>query len=164
MNKALIILAWVVVSAVLVVVITLPVSLQVHLVMSLLLIAAMMVIKLLKLEGNWRLLLLAFGTAIVLRYAFWRTTSTLPPISQLGDFIPGVMLYAAEMYCIAMLFLSLFVVSSPLAPRKSQKLKPDEAVPSVDVFIPTYNEDYALLATTLAAAKAIDYPADKLTI
>lgn len=164
MLKPLIIAGWVLVSLVMFVVITLPVSLQVHLVTSVLLIAAMMVIKLLRLEGNWRLLLLAFGTAIVLRYAFWRTTSTLPPVGQWGDFIPGVMLYLAEMYCIGMLFLSLFVVSSPLPPRKSTRLRPDEPVPTVDVFVPSYNEDYSLLAATLAAAKGMDYPEDRFTV
>ena len=164
MFKPLIVIAWLLVSIIMFVVITLPVSLQVHLVTSVILIAAMMVIKLLKLEGNWRLLLLAFGTAIVLRYAYWRTTSTLPPIEQWGDFIPGMLLYLAEMYCILMLFLSLFVVSSPLPPRKSTQLRPDEPVPHVDVFVPSYNEEYALLAGTLAAAKGMDYPADRLTV
>lgn len=164
MQKALIVVFWLVVSAVMVVVITLPISMQTHLVTAVILIAAMTIIKLLKLEGNWRLLLLAFGTTIVLRYAYWRTTSTLPPIQQWGDFIPGVLLYLAEMYCIGMLFLSLFVVSSPIAPRKSRRLQPGDHIPTVDVFVPTYNEDYALLAGTLAAARGMDYPADKFTV
>ncbi len=37
-------------------------------------------------------------------------------------------------------------------------------LPAVDVFVPTYNEDADLLANTLAAAKGMDYPADKLTV
>ncbi|MDB5587689.1 MAG: Cellulose synthase catalytic subunit [Devosia sp.] len=164
MQKPLIVLGWLLVTLLLVVVITLPISLQVHLVTAVLLIIAMMVIKILRLEGFWRLLLLAFGTAIVLRYAFWRTTSTLPPLEHWGDFIPGFLLYLAEMYCIFMLGLSLFVVSSPLPPRKSTRLRPDDPVPSVDVFVPSYNEDYALLAATLAAAKSMDYPAERLTV
>lgn len=164
MQKALITVFWLVVAALMIVVITLPISMQTHLVMALMFIAAMTIIKLLRLEGNWRLLLLAFGTTIVLRYAYWRTTSTLPPIQQWGDFIPGLLLYLAEMYCIGMLFLSLFVVSSPVAPRKSRRLQPGAHVPTVDVFVPTYNEDYALLAGTLAAARSMDYPADKFTV
>ncbi len=158
------ILIWLLVSAATFLLLTIPVSLQVHLVMAAILIVLMATIKLLKLDGNWRLLLLALGTIIVLRYAFWRTTSTLPPIDQLADFIPGLILYLAEMYCILMLFLSLFVVIKPIPPRPSVRLGKDEAVPHVDVFIPTYNEDYALLAGTLAAAKAIDYPTDKFTV
>ncbi|MCF1741485.1 UDP-forming cellulose synthase catalytic subunit [Paradevosia shaoguanensis] len=164
MRKTLTILAWLVATLAMVVVITLPVSLQVHLVTAVVFIFLMSIIKVFRLGGLWRLLLLALGTAIVLRYAYWRTTSTLPPIEQWGDFIPAFLLYLAELYCIMMLALSLFVVSSPMAPRKSRRLEPGAPVPSVDVFVPTYNEDYALLAGTLSAAKGMDYPADKLTV
>jgi hypothetical protein len=163
-RKTLTILAWLVATLAMVVVITLPVSLQVHLVTAVVFIFLMSIIKVFRLGGLWRLLLLALGTAIVLRYAYWRTTSTLPPIEQWGDFIPAFLLYLAELYCIMMLALSLFVVSSPMAPRKSRRLEPGAPVPTVDVFVPTYNEDYALLAGTLSAAKGMDYPADKLTV
>ena len=37
-------------------------------------------------------------------------------------------------------------------------------MPTVDVFVPSYNEDRDLLARTLAAAKGINYPPDKLTV
>mgnify|MGYP000952578292 FL=1 len=144
--------------------ITVPVSLEVHLVMAVLLILGMTVIKLLRLDGNARLLLLTFGTIVVLRYAYWRTTSTLPAVDQWADFIPGLILYLAEMYCILMLFLSLFVVIKPIPSRPSVRLGKDEPVPYVDVFIPSYNEDYELLAGTLAAAKAMDYPPDRFTV
>ncbi len=164
MSRALSILVWLLIALATVVLITLPVSLEVHLVTSVLLILAMGVIKTFRLEGNWRLLLLTFGTMIVLRYAYWRTTSTLPPVSAWADFIPGLILYLAEMYCIMMLFLSLFVVIRPMPPRPPTRLRPDLPVPFVDVFIPTYNEDYDLLAGTLAAAKAMDYPADRFTV
>ena len=36
--------------------------------------------------------------------------------------------------------------------------------PEVDVFIPTYNEDREILALTVAAAKAMDYPSDRFTV
>lgn len=164
MSKVLVSIVWLVFSIAMLVLLTTPVSLQVHLVSAVLLLAAMMIIKTLRLVGVWRLLLLAFGTAIVLRYAYWRTTSTLPPVEQLADFIPGILLYLGEMYCIMMLALSLFVVANPNAPRKSPRLRSDDTLPHVDVFVPTYNEDRALLAGTLAAATAMDYPAEKLTI
>ncbi|HMN88094.1 MAG TPA: UDP-forming cellulose synthase catalytic subunit, partial [Bauldia sp.] len=37
-------------------------------------------------------------------------------------------------------------------------------LPLIDVFVPSFNEDARLLATTLAAAKAMDYPADRMTV
>ncbi len=163
-SKALTIFAWLAIAIATLALIAIPVSLQVHLIMAVLLLSAMLVIKLLDLGGNWRLLLLTFGTIIVLRYAYWRTTSTIPPYYEIADFIPGLILYLAEMYCIVMLFLSLFVVLKPIPPRGSVRLGPNDRVPTVDIFIPTYNEDYELLAGTLAAAKAIDYPADKMTV
>jgi cellulose synthase (UDP-forming) len=137
MNKALTVVFWIAISAIVLVLVTVPVSLQAHLVMGVTLLGAMLVIKVLHLEGNWRLLLLTFGTIIVLRYAFWRTTSTLPPIEQWTDFIPGLILYLAEMYCILMLFLSLFVVVRPMPSHVSIRLPKDEPVPTVDVFIPS---------------------------
>ncbi|MGG7516367.1 UDP-forming cellulose synthase catalytic subunit [Allorhizobium undicola] len=142
---------------------TLPVSLQTQLIASIAVVSVMAVIKILKADGVWRLIALSFGAVIVLRYVYWRSTSTIPPLSQPENFIPGILLYLAEMYNVLMLGLSLFIVALPLPSRPSRK----EAItdfPSVDVFVPSYNEDALLLANTLAAAKAMDYPEDKLTI
>jgi cellulose synthase (UDP-forming) len=163
MHKARSILIWAVVAICVVALVTLPVNLQAQLIASITVVAVMAIIKGLKGEGTWRLIALAFGTAIVMRYVYWRTTSTLPPINQPENFIPGLMLYLAEMYSVAMLALSLFIVATPLPPRPSRAGKL-QRFPHVDVFVPTYNEDSHLLANTLSAAKAMDYPADKLTV
>ena len=40
----------------------------------------------------------------------------------------------------------------------------DEDAPTVDVFVPTYNEAIEIVAPTLAAAKRINYPAGKLNV
>ncbi|MCO5063497.1 MAG: UDP-forming cellulose synthase catalytic subunit [Rhizobiaceae bacterium] len=166
MHKLRLVALWLFMSVVVLTLITMPISLQTQLVASIVVLTAMMVLKLVGAGGIWRLIALSFGTAVVMRYVYWRTTSTLPPINQPEDFIPGFLLYSAEMYSVMMLALSLFVVSMPLPPRPSRAAR-DEAEgnwPSVDVFIPTYNEDTELLANTIAAAKSIDYPADKLKI
>ncbi len=166
MQKLTMILFWAAASAAGIVLITLPVSLETQLVAGMSVLVAMMILKLLRPDGIWRLVALAFGTAIVLRYVYWRTTSTLPPVNQIENFIPGFLLYMAEMYSVLMLALSLFVVAQPLPPRPS-RAKSDQSgdrLPSVDVFIPTYNEEPQLLANTMAAAKAMDYPADRLNV
>ncbi|MER2536784.1 MAG: UDP-forming cellulose synthase catalytic subunit [Rhizobiaceae bacterium] len=161
--KTLIVLLWAGLSVLVLAVITLPINLETQFIAGMVVLLAMMILKLVRPEGTWRLIALAFGTAIVMRYAYWRTTSTLPPINQPENFIPGFLLYLAEMYSIMMLALSLLVVASPLPPRKSRAANPGN-LPTVDVFIPTYNEEPELLANTMAAAKGMDYPADKLTV
>jgi cellulose synthase (UDP-forming) len=115
------VILWACVSALVILVITLPINLQTQLVASIAVVTFMAVIKVLRAEGIWRLIALAFGTAIVLRYVYWRTTSTLPPLNQLENFIPGFLLYLAEMYSVMMLALSLFVVALPLPSRKGYR-------------------------------------------
>ena len=166
MRRLAVVALWAICSAAVILIITLPISLQTQLIASLSMVGAMMILKLVRSEGIWRLIALSLGTAIVLRYVYWRTTSTLPPINQPEDFIPGFLLYCAEMYSVMMLALSLFVVASPLPPRPPRNDEKREGWewPTVDVFIPTYNEDAALLASTIAAAKGMDYPADRVQI
>ncbi|KEA08373.1 UDP-forming cellulose synthase catalytic subunit [Rhizobium rhizogenes] len=163
MQTARSILIWAAVSLCGIVLITLPVNLQTQLIASVFAVTFMAVIKVLKRQGTWRLVALALGTSIVLRYVYWRTTSTLPPVNQPENFIPGLLLYLAEMYNVAMLMLSLFIVATPLPSRPARAARVQQ-FPSVDVFVPSYNEDINLLANTLASAKAMDYPADKLTV
>lgn len=163
MGKLLIVLQWAVASVAVLALVTLPISLEAQLVAGLCVVLAMMVLKLLRPDGIWRLVALAFGTTIVMRYVYWRTTSTLPPLNQPENFIPGFLLYLAEMYSVMMLALSLFVVAQPLPPRPS-RAKNEGRWPTVDVFIPTYNEEPELLANTVAAAQAMDYPRDRFTV
>ncbi|WAJ28799.1 UDP-forming cellulose synthase catalytic subunit [Antarcticirhabdus aurantiaca] len=155
---------WIVASIVAIAVITLPVSLQAQLFAVLFVLGVMVVLKVFDLGGVWRLVALALGTSIVLRYVYWRTTSTLPPVNQLENFIPGFLLYLAEMYSVFMLALSLFVVAAPVPPRPSRGLPADLRPPTVDVFIPSYNEPPKLLANTIASALAMNYPADRFTV
>lgn len=163
MRKLIVIWIWLVMSVAVMAVVTLPINLQAQLIAGAAVLFSMMLLKLVRPDGVWRLIALALGTAIVLRYVYWRTTSTLPPINQPEDFIVGFLLYLAEIYSVFMLALSLFVVANPLKPRPAMKLV-DTDLPTVDVFIPTYNEDMPLLANTMAAAKGMDYPAEKVTV
>lgn len=163
MQKVRSIVIWALVSLSVLALVTLPVNLQTQLIASITVVTIMAAIKILHGEGMWRQIALAFGVAIVLRYVYWRTMNTLPPLNQLENFIPGFLLYLAEMYSVMMLALSLFVVARPLPPRPSRAATPGK-FPYVDVFVPSYNEDPELLANTLAAAKAMDYPVEKLQV
>jgi len=158
-------LFWLLLVSAFLLMVTLPVSLEAQLAASVLVIATMIALRRLNPYGPWRMLPLALGSVIVLRYAFWRTAYTLPPLAEPENFIPGILLYLAEMYSVVMLALSLFVVSMPMPSRPRVDIDGDEAdFPTVDVFIPTYNEPVDLLINTISAAKGLDYPAERFTV
>jgi len=154
---------WLLMAATLIFLVTQPVSLHTHFTTTMVVVVTIAILKMFPRKGALRAVVLALGTAVVLRYVYWRTFTTIPPVTELGNFIPGILLYVAEMYSVAMFFLSLFVISDPLE-RPKRTLTEEDARPTVDIYVPTLNEDANLLASTLAAAKQMDYPADKLAV
>jgi cellulose synthase (UDP-forming) len=114
-------------------------------------------------RGVPRLLYLGAITFLMTRYLFWRTFSTLgwhDPLSFAGM----MLLYLAELYAIGLGLLSVLVTLRPID-RKPAPLPDDAALlPTVDVFIPTYDESPGLVESTLIAACGMRYPADKITV
>jgi cellulose synthase (UDP-forming) len=164
MTKKMTSLAWAAVATAIAVAIVQPVGLQAQFLFALGGVALMGAIKALKLKGAWRHLFLLIGSVIVFRYLYWRITSTLPPVSEPWNFIPGVLLFAAEVYSVSMLAINMVVVADPIR-RKKEEVKGDPSSwPTVDIFVPTYNEDLEILGVTLAAARNLDYPTDKLNV
>jgi cellulose synthase (UDP-forming) len=96
-----------------------------------------------------------------LRYLFYRTAYTLNLDTWVEGFF-SLLLYAAELYAIATLMLSYF---QTLRLRNRQPvdlaLLPQQQWFTVDVYIPTYKEDVAIVRKTALAALALDYPEDK---
>ena len=162
--KIQVFLVWMLSVIAFLIITTMPINLQTQLICSLVVFALMAILKLLKKNGSLRIISLAFGLSIIARYVYWRTTETIPSPSQIENFIPGLLLYIAEMYNVLTLLLSLFVVSRPLPSRPSCELPHPNRLPCVDVFVPSYNEPADILGNTLAAAKAMDYPAGKVTV
>lgn len=126
-------------------------------------------VALLLLTGRWpragwpRLVFLSIAVFIVFRYLSWRTFFTLgyhDPFS----FIGAVALYLAELYGIAMFLMGLFVNVRPILRTPARLPLSAEHYPSVDVLIPTYDEDVSLVKVTLVAATSIAYPRDKLNV
>jgi cellulose synthase (UDP-forming) len=110
-----------------------------------------------------RFVLLAVASAIVMRYWFWRVTSTLPPMSDPLEFTIAVALFAVETYAIWVFFVSSFITADPV----NRSLPPKVAaqnLPTVDILVPSYNEPTEMLAVTLSAAKNMHYPAHKRTV
>ena len=142
---------------------TLPIGIDAQFSLSSACIIGMIALWWLPRKGLAKHAFLALGTFVALRYVYWRSTSTLPQAGFTADFAFGLLLYAAEMYCVCVLALSLFIIADPVAARPCPAVA-DGDLPSVDVFVPSYNEDADLLASTLSAALAMDYPADRLTV
>lgn len=114
--------------------------------------------------GRWVTLTLIIVSATVsFRYLHWRLTTTVGNEDG-ADMALGLILLAAEAYAILVLVLGYIQCAWPLE-RKPIPLPEDtRAWPTVDVFIPTYNEPLAVVRTTILAAKALDWPADKLSV
>ena len=142
---------------------TQPISVEAQLSLSLMVIAGMILTWKFGSGDMGRQIFLALASMVVVRYIFWRSTSTLPPWSDPVDLVPGVILFMAEIYCVLILTISLIINVDPLK-RKTLPREDDDKLPTVDVFIPSYNEDEQILAITIAAAKSMDYPAHKMTI
>ncbi len=155
--------AWVGMGAIAVLLLTQPISVQTQFQLSVTIIVALIGVWIFGRGQFARQLFLALGSFVVIRYLYWRYTSTLPPITDFPGFELGLLLVTAETYCVLILVISLIISADPLV-RKPLERDPDELLPTVDVFIPTYNEDAYILATTMAAAKSMEYPANKLTV
>ncbi|MDD5200223.1 MAG: UDP-forming cellulose synthase catalytic subunit [Terrimicrobiaceae bacterium] len=126
-------------------------------------IASLIVLKFFKKNENTRVVFLSIGAFLSLDYLFWRTFTTLT-YYDLVSFTCAILLYLAEMYGFIIYGLSIFVNIDPLD-RKPAPLPADEAEwPTVDVLIPTYNEEKEILEITLLAALAIEYPKEKLKV
>ncbi|NEU11891.1 UDP-forming cellulose synthase catalytic subunit [Methylobacterium sp. BTF04] len=166
-------LAWIVSAAAVLILLSQPVSTQDQLAMSLCAMVAMVVLWVFFDSQPARFVFLALGSLVVLRYMFWRVTNTLPSLSDPVSFGFGFVLLLGEIYCVFILFISLIINADPLrrAPPPQavrDASAPDAhayaAFPTVDIFVPSYNEDARILSVTLAAARLIDYPAEKLNV
>lgn len=110
-----------------------------------------------------RILFLSIAAFLSIDYFFWRTFTTLT-YYDLVSFTLAIILYLAELYGFIVYALSIFVNISPLD-RKPVPL-PDnvDEWPTVDILIPTYNEEREILEITMLAALAIDYPEHKFNV
>ena len=117
-----------------------------------------------RLPGRLPVLLLAsLSLLAMLRYVWWRATQTLD-FHGPSEAIVGYALFGAEAYTWLVLLLGFVQTAWPLE-RKVSPLPDDRSRwPSVDVYIPTYNEPLAVVKPTILAAQGIDWPEDRLHI
>lgn len=107
--------------------------------------------------------LVALSVFMSLRYLYWRVTQTLSFTNSL-DRTFGYLLLLAEGYAVLMLLCSYFQTLWPLHRRPAPLPADTSAWPTVDVYIPTYNEPLDVVRQSVLAATLLDWPADKLRV
>ena len=114
-------------------------------------------------QQPWRMIFLVLTAFVALRYILWRAFDTMI-YSGPFDVIGMSLLLVAEIYACVLLLLGLFINIWPLE-RKPLALPDDTSLlPTVDVFIPTYDEPDEIIRITATAAIQIEYPREKLNI
>jgi cellulose synthase (UDP-forming) len=109
------------------------------------------------------LFLIALSVTVSLRYIVWRATQTLN-YDTLPAAVLGTGLVLAEAYAVMVLALGYFQTAWPLE-RKPVPLHGSPLNwPTVDVYVPTYNEDLDIVRQTVLAAMSMDYPRGKLNV
>ena len=108
--------------------------------------------------------MLVLATLLVTtRYMYWRVTSTLvfdDPFSAAA----GYTLFGAEAYAYLVTLLGYLQMIRPLRRRLAPLPADPERWPTVDVFIPTYNEPLHVVAATVAGALNLEWPRERLSI
>lgn len=109
------------------------------------------------------LLLIVLSITASTRYLWWRVSSTLN-WDNTFDLAWGILLLVAEFYTWFILLLGYFQTSWPL--KRPPVLLPSsmDKWPTVDVFIPTYNEPLKVVKPTVYAAMGMDWPKEKMNI
>ena len=110
-----------------------------------------------------RIVIILICLFLTSRYWFFRVNHT---IYYLGifDFIGMIALFMAESYGILTYLLGMFVNIAPLKRELDPIQLDDPDLPTVDIFIPTYNESELMVGITATAASKVDYPKDKLNV
>ncbi|MDL2402025.1 glycosyltransferase [Rhizobium mayense] len=114
----------------------------------------------------------AFVAAVALRYMLWRLIETVLPYPNDGFgfywvwFLFIVEILAFSEVALFLILMSRCVDRSAEADRLARTFfaRAEGELPSVDVFIPTYNEPLDVLERTIVGALSLDYPADKLKV
>jgi cellulose synthase (UDP-forming) len=115
-------------------------------------------------QSRWRLAVIVICTFLSLRYIHWRATGSLPLQFGLPSLVCGMLLFFAEVYGFVNMLFGFFINSEPFY-RRSLALPADpDALPEVDIYIPTYNEDASVIRPTVIAATQMRYPGERLKV
>lgn len=119
----------------------------------------------------WRAIVAGLSAALAVIFLAWRFDGVLMAAAAddasafiyVGSAIDALALFD---FLVFILLISRFRDRRPAARAHAQALATTDPalLPHVDVWIATYNEEWAILEKTLIAAQALDWPADRLHI
>ena len=117
-----------------------------------------------RLPGRYPSLALAAISLLAMgRYAWWRLTSSIEFDSVIESFL-GYGLLAAEAYTWLVVVQGFIQTAWPLHRRPAELQGTPASWPTVDVYIPTYNEPLSVVRTTVLASMVLDWPQDKVKV
>jgi len=114
-------------------------------------------------KNGARILVLGFAMVLTLRYLSWRVMMTLPSLEMSFQSLWAWVFFIFEIGAIIGLLIG-FVFQSRTSNRSEEadqgaaRLMKRNDLPSVDVFIATYNEGFDVVERTIVGALSLDYP------
>ena len=119
----------------------------------------MIALRLIAPIGPLRVVFLTVALLISARYFGWRITDTIDYVDPLS-LVFAILLLFAEAYGFIIAILGAFVTVHHF--KRELPTEPLEArnAPTVDILVPSYNEEPELLEVTLLAARAVVYPGE----
>ena len=148
----------------------LPLNWKDQLILGLLLTIASLLLKSFFRQHRATILLMFVSCFCTSRYVYYRFSETAWNLrtswSQIHalDLFFVLLLLAAEGYACLILYLGIFQTVRPLRRKPIQLPDDDLDWPTVDVFIPTYNEPLEVVKTTVLAALNLDWPAGRCRV
>lgn len=108
-------------------------------------------------------ILIIVSVTMTTRYMYFRATQTLV-FESLIEAICGYILFFSECYIYVILLLSSFQNIWALKREVVPMPKNIDEWPTVDVYVPTYNEPLEIVRNTVLAAQCLEYPQDKINV
>lgn len=161
-SPLLLILTLLILIPVALIIITTPLTLEHQCIFGL--ITAGLLIASSRIKRPWaRQAMILLTLLISSRYLYYRFTNTVM-FDSLPEWILGCGLLAAEFYAWLVMVLGFIQTIWPLNRTIVPLPEDTELWPTVDIYIPTYNESLDIVRDTVLAAQNIDYPREKVAI
>jgi cellulose synthase (UDP-forming) len=123
-------------------------------------------------SNNWtRLVIQTLIVLMGIRYMHWRTWSDTLNLTTGLTTALSLWLYGVELYAFLIMVITRFQYIWSTEKQRSAQADAGEAqiragayLPSVDVYVPTYNEQEFIVRRTVLGCQALDYPNKKVYI